>query len=982
METITLRSGLTLVCLLMMVVNSLAEQNLTALHKAQWADSRNSQKTVFQEKISLTKALSQLESNFNIAFLYEAATTADKLAAKGLTEGKQVDKILRNILSPHHLDFQKIGEKTYTIFPVRKNPPSPQTQQTGSVEGSVKDENGDALVGVSVYLESTTKGSVTDLDGAFAINGVEAGSYVLVASFVGYKTKKQNISVSNGQATQASFQLSPDLLHLDDIVVTGVRNPRAKIESSVAITTLSSKQIEQKAPINTADLLKTIPGFYVESSGGDVGNNLFARGIPAAGAYEFVQVQEDGLPVFEDGALQFANADNFLRVDESIDKMESVRGGSGAIFASNAPGGIINFISKTGGPEFRGVGKITVSDYGMFRTDLNFGGPIGEKLRYNIGGFYRYDEGIRSTGYPANLGGQIKANLTYLLDNGHVRVYVKKLDDRNLFYTPIPLKNPDDPEGIPGFDPNFGTFSSVNANKLRIPLAEGGTFERSLENGVHPNVTAFGGEFIRDLSPHITFKNSLRRTVIDLQYDALFSGAPPTNAIEFAEAAGITNPIYSYADTGEEILNPNSLNGNGLVAQVGFWTIEKQMNSFANNMQFSFNYDIISITAGYYFANYNADQQWNWSNILLEIAEEPRLLNIADGDLDPDDEGYYLTQDGVTQITWLARRAQTRGKINAFFLNTEFDLMDQLTIDLGGRYEIARYSGFGADAEFFSKDLGDPSTRADDAVTVLTGPKRYWTYDVDEFAGSLGANYKFNENMATYVRVSSGFRSPIEEAYFDNMNDLSAIKPTRVTQVELGYKYSSPNLAVFANAFFMNMENLAFTDIKLSGESENKFAGADNFGLEVETIVQLGDFGLNVSGTVQNPEFKDFEFSDDEGNITNNNGKQVRRIPKIFLTVRPSYEIIQGLSVFGEYQYFGEKFSDNENTFRLPAYSVFNAGASYEINNLRFAANITNIGNSIGLTEGNPRADSAPGEFFMARPILGRAFRASISYNF
>jgi hypothetical protein len=57
--------------------------------------------------------------------------------------------------------------------------------------------------------------------------------------------------------------------------------------------------------------------FAVETSGGEV-EITFCKRIPSAGAYEFVQVQEDGLPVFEDGALQFANADNFFRVDNSV----------------------------------------------------------------------------------------------------------------------------------------------------------------------------------------------------------------------------------------------------------------------------------------------------------------------------------------------------------------------------------------------------------------------------------------------------------------------------------------------------------------------------------------------------------------------------------------------------------------------------------------------------------------------------------------
>ena len=60
-------------------------------------------------------------------------------------------------------------------------------------------------------------------------------------------------------------------------------------------------------------------------------------------------------------------------------------------------GGIINFISKTGQNEFMGTTKLTVGDYGLFRTDFNMGGSIVEdKLFFNVGGFYRVDEGIRS----------------------------------------------------------------------------------------------------------------------------------------------------------------------------------------------------------------------------------------------------------------------------------------------------------------------------------------------------------------------------------------------------------------------------------------------------------------------------------------------------------------------------------------------------------------------------------------------------------
>ncbi len=289
-------------------------------------------------------------------------------------------------------------------------------QGTGTVRGTVQDTQGNPLIGANVYLQGTIYGSSTDEDGTFFIKDVPAGDYTIVAEYISYKTQKKKISVSAGETVTVNFSMPTDVLNFSEVVVTGMVNPKQKIESSVAITTVNPQEIETRAPRNTADLLKAIPGFYVESSGGEGGNNLFARGIPADGSFRYVSLQEDGLPVFEDGELMFGNADLFMRVDETVDRLEAVRGGTASIFASNAPGGIVNFVSKTGGSTLKGLAKFTIGDYGLYRSDVNIGGPLSEHWRFNIGGFYRVDDGIRPPGFTANQGGQIKGNFTRLLD--------------------------------------------------------------------------------------------------------------------------------------------------------------------------------------------------------------------------------------------------------------------------------------------------------------------------------------------------------------------------------------------------------------------------------------------------------------------------------------------------------------------------------------------------------------------------------------
>ncbi|WP_438426568.1 TonB-dependent receptor domain-containing protein [Aquimarina macrocephali] len=851
-----------------------------------------------------------------------------------------------------------------------------------SVSGTIKDNKGIPVIGVNIVLEGTNRGATSDFDGEYIINNLETNAtYVLIISSVGFKTVREEIVMADNIVRD--IVLEEDLLSLDEIVVTGSSNPRTKLESSVAITTMGVKEIEQKAPQSTADLLQSVPGFVVETSGGEVGNNLFARGIPSAGAYEFVQIQEDGLPVFEDGALQFANADNWYRLDETVKRMEAIRGGSASVFATNSPGGIINFISKTGQNELIGRAKMTVGDYGLFRTDLNIGGAIIEdKLLFNIGGFYRVDQGIRDPGFEANKGGQMKFNLTYKFDGGYARIHYKKLDDRNLFLLPIPLRGDSNgnPEEFEGFDANYGTLASRNFSRLRVPQIGGGFFERDLEDGVHPNVDAIGGELKYHISDVVSVKNTFRNTSIDLNYNAIFSTGGPNTQADFATGTtqfpltDAANAEYTYVDTGAA-LNPNTL-----VMRADHWAIDKDMSNFANNLAFSFNFEKINVTLGYYYSNWKSNQYWNWSNYLVDVSDNPRLVNLVDTST-----GISRTYNGIERITWLERDAQTKGRLNALYIDAEVNFTDNLTANFGLRYDDDKYSGYRDNARFFSTDLGLlPDNTADDALTVVDGnPYTYWNYDVDELSYTTALNYKLSDNMAIYARHSHGFRSPIEESYYDNASDLSAIEVTEVDQSELGFKYSSSNIGIYANFFYMNMDNIAFTDILADGTSENKFADVNNIGVELEANAKYKAFAVEANITVQKPEYDNFSGANADGTTFNYEGNSARRIPNVYFTLRPQVEIIKDLGLYTQWSYFGKKYQDEANTTELPAFNVFNAGAYYKIKNLRFGFDASNLFNEIGLTEGNPRGTTnANDDVFLARPILGRAYRLSVAIDF
>src|SRR2546427_1355636 len=62
---------------------------------------------------------------------------------------------------------------------------------------------------------------------------------------------------------------------------------------------------------------------------------------------------------------------------------------------------------------------------GLARSDFNVNGPIGDDWRFNFGGYYRYNRGVRDPGFPGTRGGQLKASVTRNLANGYFRTTLK-----------------------------------------------------------------------------------------------------------------------------------------------------------------------------------------------------------------------------------------------------------------------------------------------------------------------------------------------------------------------------------------------------------------------------------------------------------------------------------------------------------------------------------------------------------------------------
>ena len=225
----------------------------------------------------------------------------------------------------------------------------------------------------------------------------------------------------------------------EDIVVTGTSIARAAFDTPLAVTSVSQQRLQRLSSSSQADILNTIPTIKADAGGGEVATNVFIRGLPSGGQYQFTPLEYDGIPVFSTFGLNSSAYDVLFRNDQGINRLEFVRGGVSNLFGPGSVAGLINYISRTGSDRTQGTYQLEVAERGRMRADGAVSGPLGNNLFYAVSGYYRYDQGPIDTGLDTD-GYQIRGNLKYEFESGgSLTLFGQWIDDQVQYYLPIPL---------------------------------------------------------------------------------------------------------------------------------------------------------------------------------------------------------------------------------------------------------------------------------------------------------------------------------------------------------------------------------------------------------------------------------------------------------------------------------------------------------------------------------------------------------------
>lgn len=291
--------------------------------------------TISIKDVSVERAFGIIESATGYTFVYTNKEIKDAGMVNIDAENRTLYDILAEMSLENKLQFKQIDESIH----VKKSSTasvevSPQARVDQTVSGKVVDPQGQPLPGVTVLVEGTTKGTVTNIDGQYTIEVPDGGA--LLFSFVGFQT--QRFVVANTSIINVT--MVEDAESLDEIVIVGYGTQRERDLTS-AITTLKSDMIV-KTP--TANAMQSLQGRVA-------GVQIVSNGAP--GASPTVRVR--GVGSFEGNAAplyvvdgMFLDNIDFLNPNdiESITVLKDAS--ASAIYGVRASNGVVLIETKSG----------------------------------------------------------------------------------------------------------------------------------------------------------------------------------------------------------------------------------------------------------------------------------------------------------------------------------------------------------------------------------------------------------------------------------------------------------------------------------------------------------------------------------------------------------------------------------------------------------------------------------------------------------
>jgi iron complex outermembrane recepter protein len=394
------------------------------------------------QNVTLSDALLQLERSAEVQFVYSSKNIQAQRKVSIVADQKKLATVLDAALKPLQIRYKLVSGQivlqtvlpSVEVTPLSMNLSLSVDKMVQTITGKVKDKNGEAIIGMSVSIKGTTKGTLTDADGNFSLNA-NVGD-VLVFSFIGYTTQEVAVTATT---SNLDIVLEEAAGLISEVTVVGSRfgtKPRTNVDRPVPIDVINVKDLQATGQV-------------------DLGQSIHYS-APSFNAVKFGI--NDGAPFVDPATLRGLGPDqvlvtvnnkrrhkvSFLSINDGVGKgqvgtdinvvpalslkrVEVLRDGAAAQYGSDAIAGVINLQlnnASSGGTVnvYTGTGYSrpqidvnnllpinTIVDGKTYSVAANIGLKLGSKGFVNGTLTYSHTAGYdRSGSYKASAGFYVK----------------------------------------------------------------------------------------------------------------------------------------------------------------------------------------------------------------------------------------------------------------------------------------------------------------------------------------------------------------------------------------------------------------------------------------------------------------------------------------------------------------------------------------------------------------------------------------------
>ena len=848
-----------------------------------------------------------------------------------------------------------------------------------SIGGVVSDESNNPIVGANVIVVGTDLGSAANADGYYSVE-LEAGSYTLTATAIGYQPQSSEVSIKEGDAVITNFVLAISAIELSALEVLA---SRADAKTPVAYTNVDKAELEFRLGSQDVPMaLSTTPSVYATQQGGGAGDaRINVRGFNQRN----VAVMINGVPQndMENGWVYWSNWDGVADAAQSI---QMQRGLSAVNLATPSIGGTLNIITDPASHEKGGKYKQEVGAGGFLKSTFNWNsGLINDKFALSGTVVRKTGDGIIdktwTDAWAYYMGAIYQANA----DN-RFELYAIGAPQRhgqNLYKQNIGAYDSEFAKSVDGYDETAlgedGKFKDVGRffNQNWSPISSdykgkqywymygvGGLFGNGNQDRYNPNFLNERENFFHkplvNLNHFMNINEKTRLSSVLYWSGGSGGGTGTYGKIPTMDADGVLGgeDYKFYYGRSPWTRDWNALvamnSGNDSVVYVDKKAINREAGQSVGILRNSINrqntYGLISKLNYEVSDDLELQVGLDWRTAGIEHAREVRDLMGGDYYMDYADDnapdgkrvelGDIIAYHNSTTVDWIGGFVQgnyTKDKLNLY--------------GMGGLSSI-KYS------------YQDHFTVANEVVKADA---------ISTIQAKGGAMYDIDENVSIFGNVGYVEKPPIMDnvIYYDGTVASDPANEKYISS-EAGVNFQSENFAVKANVYNTDWKDRNLTKSVSTGEGSSGdtdvifLSGIDqkHQGLEIEADTKLNDMlSLNAAVSLGTWKFvgdASGNYQEDEYNEAGQvigqkttpydyalDGLFVGDMPQTAYILGATLSPIKGLRMSGTYSMYDNNYSDwspdareydgsdadadREQVWMAPAYNKLDLHASYKL---------------------------------------------------